>query len=85
MPMSRKKLDCEISKEYSHELLEISNKLNQLEKGRIYELSGATMDGYLATNIEQLRKMIGELLAKIQEGEDGTATVLADIVRSLNI
>ena len=65
--------------------MEIGNKLNQLERGRIYELSGATMDGYLATNIDQLRKMIGELLTKIQEGEDGTATVLADIVRSLNI
>ena len=83
--MSGKKLDYEISKEYSHELLEIGNKLNQLEKGRIYELSGATMDGYLATNIDQLRKMIGDLLTKIQEGEDGTSTMLADIVRSLNI
>lgn len=85
MPMNGKKLDYEISKEFSHELLEIGNKLNQLERGRIYELSGATMDGYLATNIDQLRKMIGELLTKIQEGEDGTATVLTDIVRSLNI
>lgn len=83
--MNGKKLDYEISKEFFHELLEIGNKLNQLERGRIYELSGATMDGYLATNIDQLRKMIGELLTKIQEGKDGTATVLADIIRSLNI
>lgn len=82
--MNEKKLDYEISKKYSHELQEISNKLNQLEKGRIYELSGATMDGYLATNVGQLEKMIGELLAKIQEGEDGTAERLANIVGSLN-
>ena len=82
--MSEKKLDYEISKKYSHELQEIRNKLDQLEKGRIYELSGATMDGYLATNIDQLKKMIGELLSKIQAGEDGTAERLADIIGSLN-
>ena len=28
------------------------------------------MDGSLATNIKQLRKMIGELLLKIQNGKD---------------
>ncbi len=32
--MNGKKLDYEISKEFSHELLEIGNKLNQLERGR---------------------------------------------------
>lgn len=39
------KLTYSISKEYSHELNEISHKLEQLEKGRVYELSGAQMDG----------------------------------------
>ena len=75
------KLDYQIADEYSHELCEIKNKLAQLE--RIYELSGAQMDGYLATNVEQLRKMINELLSKIQNGQDGTATELGEIMRNL--
>mgnify|MGYP000149874123 FL=1 len=33
--MSEKKLDYEITDEYSHEILDIRNKLNQLENGRI--------------------------------------------------
>lgn len=83
--MSKGKLDYKISDCYSHELNEISNKLNQLERGRIYELSKAQMDGYLSTNISQLRKMISELLNKIQNGEDGTAEELAEIMKSMKI
>lgn len=53
-----------ISDRYSSEISDIKNKLNQLEKGRIYELTGAKMDGHLSTNIEQLRKSINDLLYK---------------------
>ena len=60
------KLDYEISKRYSREVLNISNKLNQLEHDKIYELSHAKMDGYLSTNIRQLKDMINDLLDKIQ-------------------
>lgn len=81
--MSKDKLDYKISDCYTHELNEINNKLNQLEHGRIYELSRAQMDGYLATNVSQLRKMIAELLHKIQNGEDGTAEELAEIMNSI--
>lgn len=81
--MSKSKLDYKISECYSHELNEISNKLNQMERGRIYELSGAQMDGYLATNVTQLREMIADLLHKIQNGEDGTAEELAEIMKSI--
>ena len=35
------KLDYEISKRYSTELSDIRNKLNQMERGRVYELSRA--------------------------------------------
>lgn len=45
-----------IKKRYSHEIQDIDNKLRQLESERIYEKSGARMDGYLATNIIELRK-----------------------------
>ena len=82
--MSDKKLEDEITDEYSHEILDIRNKLNQLENGRIYELSGAKMDGYLATNISELRELIIDLLYKIQSGEEGTATRLGNIMRGLN-
>lgn len=60
------KLDYEISKRYGSELSHIANKLDQLERGRIYELSHAQMDGYLDTNIRQLKTMINDLLDKIQ-------------------
>lgn len=83
--MTERKLDYKIAKEYSHELNDISNKLNQLERKRVYELSGVQMDGYLATNIQQLRKMINELLSKIQNGEDGIDTELAEIMKSIHI
>ena len=77
------KLDYEISKEYSHELNEINHKLETMERGRVYELSGAQMDGYLATNVSQLREMISDLLNKIQNGREGVATELGNIVRNL--
>ena len=56
----------DVSDRYSDEILNIKNKLNQLEKGRVYELTGAKMDGYLSTNIEQLRESISDLLYKIE-------------------
>lgn len=51
-----KKID--IQKKYVSELMEINNKLNQLEQGRIYDLTKVQMDGYLSTNVEQQRKML---------------------------
>jgi hypothetical protein len=54
-----------ITEKYSREIQDIANKLRDLENERVYELSGAKMDGYLATNAQQLRKMIEDLLYKI--------------------
>ena len=79
--MSENKLDYEISKRYSHELSDIANKLTQLENGRIYELTSATMDGYLATNIVQLRKMFAELLEKIQNDEEGFSERIGKMIK----
>ena len=56
----------DISGRYAFELQEIKNKLSDLEQRRIYELSGAQMDGYLATNIQKLRKMLSSLIHKIE-------------------
>lgn len=70
------KLNYEIKVKYGNELCAIQNKLQQLESGRIYELTEVKMDGYLSTNIQQLREMICDLLNKIQEGEDGISAEL---------
>jgi hypothetical protein len=61
--MSEQKLG--ITKKYSREILDIENKLRDLENNRVYELSRVKMDGSLATNAQQLRKMIKDLLFKI--------------------
>lgn len=38
------------------------------------------MDGYLATNIATLKKMLGELIYKIEYDEEGTSERLARAV-----
>lgn len=67
--MDNNKID--IATDYSRELNEISYILNNLENGRIYEKTGWTQDGYLATNIQKLRKEFTNLLIKIQNGDEG--------------
>ncbi|MGJ9459629.1 hypothetical protein [Oceanobacillus sp. CF4.6] len=59
-----------VRKKYDGELMKIRNKLNQLEKGRIYDLTNAQMDSYLSTNIEQLREIIEDLIYKIEYDEE---------------
>ncbi|QNU65905.1 hypothetical protein EHE19_013535 [Ruminiclostridium herbifermentans] len=66
--MCEKKID--ISKRFSIEIQNINNKLQQLENGRVYDLTNAQMDGYLSTHIGQLKEMISDLLYKIEYGED---------------
>lgn len=80
--MEDRKLDYKISERYSCELNDIANKLRQMENGRVYELSRAQSDGYLATNVGQLRDKINELLNKIQNGTESTDERIADIMRS---
>ncbi len=81
--MSEKKVD--VSQRYRHEILDIRNKLQKLEDGRIYELSKAQMDGYLSTNIEQLKKMISELIYKIEYGQDSTSEELGKSFSNLKL
>ena len=80
--MEDRKLEYKISERYEDELNDISNKLRQMENGRVYELSRAQSDGYLATNVGQLRDKINELLNKIQNGTESTDERIADIMRS---
>ncbi|MCI1478245.1 MAG: hypothetical protein LKH93_11130 [Clostridium beijerinckii] len=60
----------EIRKKYSYELNEINYILQNLENGRYYENSNAQCDGYLATNIQKLKKHFNELLDKIEYNEN---------------
>ena len=81
--MSDKKVD--VTKKYSRELQDIANKLRDLENGRIYELSGAEMDGYLVTNVRQLKEMIETLISKIEYGEDSINDKLLEVFRNKEI
>ncbi len=75
----------DVTNKYGHEILDIKNKLRQLESGRVYELSKAHMDGYLATNIEQLRGMIKELICKIEYGQDSINDKIAEVFKKIDL
>ena len=77
-----KKID--VIEKYNHELIKIKNKLNQLEKGRVYEITNAKMDGYLDRNIRELREMITDLFYKIEYGEESDSEELKREYRKLN-
>ena len=77
--MESKKID--IANEYSRELSEIAYILNNLENESIYEKTGWAQDGYLATNIQKLRKEITNLLIKIQNGEEGDKKRIRDALK----
>lgn len=68
-----------IKEKYSQEINDISLKLKQLEEGRFTENTGANYDGLLATNVNQLKKMISKLLFKIETGADSEDEELAKI------
>lgn len=76
-----RKLEYSICDVYCQELNDITNKLNDLEHGRIYEVSQAKMDGYLQTNILQLKTMFNELLDKIQNGKESTSEEIAKYMK----
>ena len=73
-----------IAKRYSSEIREIANKLNELEKGRIYEFTNVRMDGALATNIKQLHVMISGLLSKIDRQQPSIKEEQASLFKSNN-
>ncbi|SDL23805.1 hypothetical protein [Natronincola ferrireducens] len=78
-----KKVD--VRNKYRHEIQDISNKLNQLEQGRIYDNTRARMDGSLATNIEQLRRMLSELIYKIEYDKDSVDDEIAEVFGKVKV
>ena len=81
--MNKTKLDYQITECYSLEIKRINEKLEQLEQGRVYELSQVKSDGLLATNIKQLRMMLVDMVCKIQGGEEGSSEKLAEIIKMI--
>ncbi|MEH7141464.1 hypothetical protein [Priestia megaterium] len=75
--MTEKKVD--ITEPYNMELQEIANKLRQLEQGRVIGLVGSNMDGTISTNIVQLRKMISDLILKVEYGKDSALDEMSEI------
>lgn len=73
-----------IKEKYSQEIADITMKLEQLEDGRFTEHTNANTDGLLATNVNQLRKMIFTLLAKIEKGADSQTDVLMKAFEKTN-
>lgn len=74
----------DVSDKYSSEILKIKNKLNQLEKGHIYELTGVKMDGYLSNNIGQLRDLINDLLYKIEYNKESINEKISKELNKIN-
>jgi hypothetical protein len=78
-----KKID--VTGRYQQELLDIKNKLNQLENDRYYEKSGIKNNGYLATNIQALRRSIADLIYKIEYGEDSIIEKLHKVLGDIDM
>lgn len=71
--------NVDVRNKYSHELSEINYILQNLENGRYYENSRAQCDGYLATNIQNLRKHLNELLDKVEYNEKSVKEELKEV------
>lgn len=74
--MNNKIID--VKGKYQEEINNISNLLNELENGRIYEFTGASMDGRLQTKIGKLRGLLDNLINKIEYGKDSERDLIAE-------
>lgn len=59
-----------IEEKYSMEISEINRMLENIKNGRFKENTKANSDGYLATNVENLKNEIFGLLKKIENNSD---------------
>lgn len=58
-----------IKDKYIDTICEINDIMTQIEKERVYEKTNWTQDGFLATNVNKLRKQMNKLLTQIQKNE----------------
>lgn len=71
-----------ITEKYRMEIQKIGIKLRELENNEVFELSGYQRDGYLATNVGQLRDMIEELIYKIDNQAPSVGDEFTEYFRS---
>lgn len=69
------KLDYKIDERYTNELLDIASRLQRLKDGKVYELTNVQSDGFIGTNVDQLKNKIVELLSKIQNDGQGDVEI----------
>ena len=69
------KLDYKINERYTNELLDIARRLQRLKDGTVYELTNVQSDGFIGTNVDQLKNKIVELLSKIQNDGQGDVEI----------
>lgn len=78
-----KKVDIE--NKYSREIADIKYILDSLEKGRYYENTNVKMDGYLATNIENLKEKLNDLFTKIEYGKESINEELSRVLKEKGV
>ena len=69
------KLDYKINERYINELGDIASRLQRLKDGKVYELTNVQSDGFIGTNVDQLKNKIVELLSKIQNDGQGDVEI----------
>lgn len=74
----------DVKSKYSQELEDIDYTLRNLENNRYYEKSGAKMDGYLATNIQNVRKNIADLINKIEYDKESIDDKISEAFSKVN-
>ena len=77
-------INNELFKRYSREINDIKYQLDQLEKGNIYEQTGARGDGYLATKVKTLRSDLNKLLNKIDNDLPSDNEILSEAFSKTN-
>lgn len=59
----------EIKKEFSYEIGEIFNLLDELRNKHVYEISKNKSDAAIATKTDKIKELLIEILDKVQKGE----------------
>lgn len=61
--------DYEIKNEFSDEIGELFNILDELENKHVYEISNIKSDGKIAKKTRRIKELLIEILDKVQKGE----------------
>ncbi|MGG3622836.1 hypothetical protein ABES25_04645 [Bacillus gobiensis] len=67
-----------IRRKYSREISKITNRLLDLERGKIYDLTRTNGDPWLTTEVGNIRKDLDNLLDKIEHGDPSISDILRE-------